>query len=141
MKSQEAGDRVYKRLFVTALQDGHEEGGLDIAVDDILILDDTTEFSRHAWEDDAGEYFDNGAALAKAGSVPPYIVSAMMHCPNSLDGADAHHYVMTISDEREQELDTYPDAYYLLVLIADWIACEHWVIQAVLNHRGRILPC
>lgn len=111
-----------------ALQDDNEEGEVSDEVDEIFILDDKAEFSNHAWEDNAVEYFKDGAALATPGPVSPYFVSAMMHCPDSLDELNMHRHVTLIREEEEREIRV--TSYVLLVLIADQIACEEgWVLQ------------
>lgn len=131
--SQDAADEAYKHLARRALYD--DDGKIKSELDNFRIYDNKEECSADAWNrKDSAEHFKDGVALAKPGTVPPYLVTAVMHYPDQFD-ADL------MKEAEIKELDEDPCAMQLLLLVADRIACEQgWVLQLAINHRGQVLP-
>lgn len=84
----------------------------------------------------------DGIALGTPGSVPSYLVTALMHCPDQFDGnsyaSKWRNHTPSEARVAEAEVDTRQN---LLVLVADKRACEDgWVLFLAINHKGQVLP-
>lgn len=121
-------------------------------MDEEFIFDSRDEFFDTSHGDDGGggdvsgspDVVD-GVALGTPGSVPSYLVTALMHCPDQFDGARVEEPCHRSSSEaeaeaaeKEKEQDKVQN---LLVLVADRKACETgWVLHLAINHKGQVLP-
>lgn len=84
--SQDAADAAYKRLifYMTKQADPDPSDGYNGCIDEEFIFDDCKELSGASESPDIMD----GIAVGTPGSVPSYLVTAMMHCPDQLDGGD-----------------------------------------------------
>lgn len=128
-ESQEKADRDYARLTGVISE---EYGEMDEMMDPVFIFDERGVFSSLQAPD--GEFSD-GNAVPRPGSLPSYVLAALTHCPDQIDGC------------RVEGLDELPPAeeiegcQELLVVIADRKACEDgWVLHLALDHKGHVLP-
>lgn len=135
--SQEAADAAYRRLYVWALLDTEEDGDMTIIAEK-EVYDSKEELLSNSYE--PADIVD-GIALGTPGSVPGYVVTALIHCPDSLDAGSSLWDETPISEAEEDEMDRYPEGQEVLVFVADRQACEEgWVLQLAINHRGKALP-
>lgn len=139
--SQEAANAAYKRLLVYVMQQG-DPNDYNTCMDPEFIYDKKEEFFG-----DDGHGVSNcpdivdGIALGTPGSVPSYVVTALMHCPDQFDPVSDRpwrHHSQSEAEAEEAEQDTRQK---LLVLVADKKACEDgWVLHLALNHKAQVLP-
>jgi hypothetical protein len=79
-----------------------------------------------------------GVATGRPGSVPGYLLAALMHCPELLEGMSDGDWRHFEGEERAEELAESDRTQKALVLVADRKACEEgWVLALAVNHRGR----
>ena len=79
-----------------------------------------------------------GVATGRPGSVPGYLLAALMHCPKLLEGISDGDWRHFEGEERAEELAESDRTQKALVLVADRKACEEgWVLALAVNHRGR----
>lgn len=132
--SQEKADVDYAHLVEVI---STEYGEMRLMIDEFFIFDDEEQFSSSpvlsAQSSDVE--FSDGVAIPTPGCIPSYVLAALMHCPDQIDGS------------RIENLDAFPPAeevedwQMLLVLVADRKACEEgWVLHLAINHRGQVLP-
>ena len=135
--SQEAADEAYRKLYVWALLDTDEDGEMT-TIEEKEVYDKKEELLANSYE--PVDVVD-GIALGVPGSVPGYVITALMHCPDSLDPRGSLWDETPISEAKEEELDRDPKEQEILVFVADRQACEEgWVLQLAINHRGKVLP-
>jgi hypothetical protein len=137
-ESRAAADTAYENLCFYALQQGDEEQGPPIAIQEEHMYDyDNHDHNQKCDTPDIN--VRDGVALGRAWSTPSYVVEEFMHCPNQLSGyglpdndnGDLKRYVNGIKDTDQR----------LLFVIADRTACEEgWVLFLGINHRGQVLP-
>ncbi|KAJ5165063.1 uncharacterized protein N7500_006893 [Penicillium coprophilum] len=136
-QSQEAADMAYARLRKQVLQQGLEDYQVS-CIPEEFIFEDRRELSADAQRDGG---VIAGVAAGRPGSVPGYLVAALMHCPELFDGMSDDDWRHFTGEERAEELTESDRAQNVLVLIADRKACEEgWVLVSAVNHRGEILP-
>ncbi|KAL2812194.1 hypothetical protein BJX63DRAFT_421930 [Aspergillus granulosus] len=137
--SQEAADAGYAKVYRHAVQ-----GDIDTAenqsnglMGEVLMFTDRHEFGRGFRSEASSSGLDpdirDGIALGTPGSLPWYVLRAMMHCPDHVVTWSQRHL-----QDPEEELDKYQK---VLVVVVDRKACEDgWVLMFALNHKGAILP-
>ncbi|KAJ5958479.1 uncharacterized protein N7479_005629 [Penicillium vulpinum] len=136
-KSQEAADTAYARLRKTVLQQGRENYHISYIPKE-FVFEDRQELSADAQR---GGDVIRGVAAGCAGSVPGYLVAALMHCPELFEGMSDDDWRHFTGEERAEELAESDRVQSALVLVADRKACEEgWVLVLAVNHRGEILP-
>jgi hypothetical protein len=70
-------------------------------------------------------------------AIPSFVLSALMRCPDVMEGHSQSSPWEHWLSETEEELDS---TQALLVLVVDGEACEDgWVLMIALNHRGQVL--
>ncbi|KAJ5356527.1 hypothetical protein N7517_011136 [Penicillium concentricum] len=80
--------------------------------------------------------FVDGVACGTPGYVPSYMITGLMHKPNTLDGLSAHVWPEE-SYERPPELDM---VQCLMLVIADRKACEEgWILFFAVNHKREVI--
>lgn len=136
-QAQEA-DAAYSRLRKIVLQDGRDNYLIGSIAPE-FVFEDRGELSPQTHE--GSPDITCGVATGRPGSVPGYLVAAMMHCPELLEGlsdGDWRHFDM---EEQAKEVAESDQLQVALVLVADRTACEEgWVLALAINHRGQILP-
>jgi hypothetical protein len=144
--SQDAADAAYKRLVVAAMWDG-DETGYRYAIEFVFDTKEELGHNSSTTSDengDANSDIVDGIALGTPGSVPSYLITAMMHCPDQLDGNTSPAYDkwrQLSPSQMEAELPMQEKRQSLMVCVADRKACEEgWVLFLAINHRGQILP-
>jgi hypothetical protein len=64
--------------------------------------------------------------------IPPFILSALMRCPDVMEGSSQSRRILDDADLQLHQR--------LLVVVADREACEDgWVLLIALNHKGQVL--
>ncbi|KAJ5981362.1 hypothetical protein N7522_013783 [Penicillium canescens] len=135
--SQEAADTAYSRLRKQVLQQGRENYHVS-CIPEEFVFEDREELSADAQR---GRDVIGGVAAGRPGSVPGYLVAALMHCPELFEGMSDDDWRHFMGEERAEELAESDRAQSALVLVADRKACEEgWVLVLAVNHRGEILP-
>lgn len=85
---------------------------------------------------DTNPDFVDGIACWTPGSVPSYMITALMHRPDMLDGLSRRDWPADWYNKPD-ELERFQP---IMVLVADRKACEEgWVLFLALNHKGEIL--
>ncbi|KAJ5183891.1 hypothetical protein N7492_001507 [Penicillium capsulatum] len=149
--SQDAADVAYERLVEAAMWDDAQSQypRYRAAIEPGFVFDARSEFGHGSAtttdeNGDADPDIVDGIALARPGSVPSYLITALMHCPGQFDGNsdprrdDWRHFSPT---RIEAELPGIDKSQRLLVCVADRKACEEGlVLFLAINHRGQILP-
>lgn len=140
--NQGAADEAYKRLLVYIMQQGDPDD-YNICMEPEFVYDNKDEF----FNDDAHNVLDspdlaNGIALGTPGSVPSYVVTALMHCPDQFDGNSCRSkWRSHTPSQAEAEEAVHDTRQSILVLVADKKACEDgWVLFMAINHKARVLP-
>ncbi|OGE47258.1 hypothetical protein PENARI_c052G03806 [Penicillium arizonense] len=133
--SQNAADAGYKRLRTIVSQHG-----LDACLEKECIFESKEEFGPGSItmpHGDKNPDFVDGVACGTPGSVPSYMITALMHKPDILDGLTARDWP---SESYKRSLK--PDmAQCLMLVLADRKACEEgWVLFLAVNHKGEVLP-
>lgn len=129
---QNEADEVYRRLR-------ERVSGLRDCLDDEFIFEDRNELARNLGT--SGSEVNNGVAVGRPGSRPGYLIAAMMHCPELLDGISDDDWRHFSGDEREEEEMECARSQSAMVLVADRKACEEgWLLLLAINHKGQILP-
>ncbi|KAJ5266508.1 hypothetical protein N7478_009316 [Penicillium angulare] len=131
--SQSAADAGYRRIrSITA------EDDLDDTLDKECFFD-SEEFRSDSSSPDGGEIpvLIDGIACGTPGSMPSYIITALMKKPDMLDGLSDRNW----PTEPFLKLPE-PDIFqYLMIVVADRKACEEeWMLFLAVNHKGRVLP-
>jgi hypothetical protein len=137
-ESRAAADVAYENFCFYAFQQGDEEQGPPIAIQEEFMYD--YDYHDHDQKCDKPDIdIRDGVVLGTAWSTPRYVVEALMHCPNQLsryglpgnDNGDLKRYVNGIKDTDQ----------ILLFVIADRTACEEgWMLFLGINHKGQVLP-
>ncbi|KAL5357179.1 hypothetical protein BJX96DRAFT_144019 [Aspergillus floccosus] len=140
--SQIAADAHYDRLLSAVMEDGQyimDREFFYCSRDEFFIGDDPNQNGTIGSAVDKD--IQDGIALGTPDSVPWYLIRALMHCPDQLDGCSdrewRHH------DETQiKEWSAWMERWQLLlVLVADRKACEEgWVLHLAINHKGQVLP-
>ncbi|KAJ5375523.1 hypothetical protein N7517_007529 [Penicillium concentricum] len=135
--SQEAADTAYARLRKQVLQQGLEDYHVSCIPEEV-VFEDRGELSAAAQR---SRDVVAGVAAGRPGSVPEYLIAALMHCPDLFEGMSDDDWRHLTGEERAEELAESDRAQNLLVFVADRKACEEgWVLALAVNHRGEILP-
>ncbi|KAJ6034422.1 hypothetical protein N7460_008597, partial [Penicillium canescens] len=122
--SQEAADTAYSRLRKQILQQGRENYHVS-CIPEEFVFEDREELSADAQR---GRDVIGGVAAGRPGSVPGYLVAALMHCPELFEGMSDDDWRHFMGEERAEELAESDRAQSALVLVADRKACEEgWV--------------
>lgn len=120
-----------------------------VTIEPEFIFDSKEKFGHHSpttcdVNGDASPDIADGIAIGTPGSVPAYLLTALMHCPGQLDGNTSPQFVKWrhfSPSEIEAELPIQEKSQSLMVCVADRKACEEgWVLFLAINHRGQILP-
>jgi hypothetical protein len=134
--SQEAADAGYNKVYRFAVEkDLHTANKIsNELITEELMFTNRDEFGgREASANDQDPDICDGVALGTPGSLPWYVVSAMMHCPDLVVSRERK-----LGEYTEEELDR---AQKILVVVVDRKACaDGWVLMFALNHKGVILP-
>ncbi|KAF7585708.1 hypothetical protein BBP40_010258 [Aspergillus hancockii] len=134
--SQDAADTAYRRLRLEVLQQRRENYHVS-CIREEFVFEDRRELSRDA----EGPDVVGGIAGGRPGSVPGYLVAAMMHCPELFEGMSDDDWRHFSGEERAEELEESDRSQAALVIVADRKACEEgWVLLLAVNHRGQVLP-
>lgn len=133
--SRNAADEGYSRIrSITA------EDNLDDVLEEECFFENEGEFgpdSIFMSEDDEIPDFIDGVACGTPGSVPSYMITALMHRPDILDGLSDRNWP-TEPYQRPPEPDMHQS---LMVVVADRKACEEgWMLFLAVNHKGEVLP-
>jgi hypothetical protein len=135
--SQEAADTAYVRLRKRVLQQGRENDHV-FCIPEEFVFEDREELTVDAQRD---QDIMEGVAINRPGSVPGYLLAALMHCPELFEGISDDDWRHFEGEERAEELAESDRIQKALVLVADRKACEEgWVLALAVNHRGEILP-
>jgi hypothetical protein len=135
--SQEAADTAYARLRKEVLQQGRENNHV-FCIPEEFVFEDREELTADAQRD---QDVIKGVATGRPGSVPAYLLAALMHCPELFEGMSDGDWRHFEGEERAEELAESDRTQKALVLVADRKACEEgWVLGLAVNHRGEILP-
>jgi hypothetical protein len=135
--SQEAADKAYARLRKEVLQQGRENNHAS-CIHEECVFEDREELTVDAQRD---QDVIEGVATGRPGSVPGYLLAALMHCPELFEGMSDDDWRHFEGEERAEQLAETDRAQNALVLVADRKACEEgWVLALAVNHRGEILP-
>lgn len=135
--SQNAANAGYNRLRSIL-----DENDIDSFLDEDCFFDDEAEFGPgsitipEGYEN--GEFID-GVACGTPWSVPLYMITALMHKPDTLDGNSDRDW----PKEWYQRDDLFDlnTMQCMMVLVADRKACEEgWVLFFVVNEKGEVLP-
>lgn len=126
--SQSAANAGYKRLR-SILHDTD----IDSCLDEHNFFENEDEFGQ---EGTNSEFID-GIVRGTPGSVPSYMITALMHKPDTLDGLSQRDW-----PEEFYKLDDNLDmTQCMLVVVADRKTCEEgWVLFLAVNQKGEILP-
>lgn len=141
--SQDAADEAYKRLLVYVLEQGDPDDEYDYCMEPEFIYDKKEEFfGDDDYDVSRSPNIVDGIALGTPGSVPSYVVTALMHCPDQFDensyASSWRNHTPSEARVAEAEEDACQN---LLVLVADKRACEDgWVLYLAINHKGQVLP-
>ncbi|KAJ5514739.1 hypothetical protein N7463_004291 [Penicillium fimorum] len=126
--SHDAANAAYSRLRLIVMQDG-DPNGINSCLEEECIFENKEEFgpgSITTLEEDTNPDFEEGIACGTPGSIPSYLITALMHYPD------------TFEDEPLPDLEKWQD---LMIVVADRKACEEgWVLFLAVNHHGKILP-
>ncbi|KAJ5979291.1 hypothetical protein N7501_002633 [Penicillium viridicatum] len=135
--SQEAADKAYARLRKEVLQQGHENNHV-FCIPEEFVFEDREKLTADVQQD---QDVIEGVATGRPGSVPGYLLMALMHCPELFEGMSDGDWRHFEEEERAGELAESDRTQKALVLVADRKACEEgWVLALAVNHRGGILP-
>ncbi|KAJ5757162.1 uncharacterized protein N7511_007344 [Penicillium nucicola] len=135
--SQDAADTAYARLRKEVLQQGHEDHHVFCIPEEHVFEDPEDLMIDARWDRDLIE----GVATGCPGSVPGYLLAALMHCPELFEGVSDDDWRHWKGEERAEELVESDRIQKALVLVADRKACvEGWVLALAVNHRGEVLP-
>ncbi|OQE36021.1 hypothetical protein PENCOP_c012G03917 [Penicillium coprophilum] len=133
--SQDAADAGYKHLRIVVFGDG-ELNDVCPDIEKKCIFENKEEFGPSSItmpDRDTNPDFVDGIARGTPGSVPSYMITALMHRPDMLDGLSRRDWY-----DKPDELENFQS---IMVLVADRKACEEgWVLFLAPNHRGEILP-
>ncbi|KAJ5781089.1 hypothetical protein N7457_006249 [Penicillium paradoxum] len=133
--SQDAADAGYKRL--RAIMDEDE---FEVFVEKECWYENKEEFgsgSNTMPNGDINPDFVDGVACGTPGSVPSYMITALMHRPDTLDGLSKRDWPSWYIEE-SVESDM---VQCLMLVVADRKACEEgWVLFMAVNERGEVLP-
>lgn len=134
--SQEAADAAYARLRLKALQQGIN---YDIdCIDEECIFENRQELSADSPRE---EDIIGGVAVGRPGSVPGYLITVLMHCPELFEGTTDYEWRYFAGEKRAEELADSDRTQNAVVFVADRKACEEgWVLGLAVNHRGQVLP-
>ncbi|KAJ5169923.1 uncharacterized protein N7500_002706 [Penicillium coprophilum] len=135
--SQDTADADYNRLHMVVFGDGVLE---DACLGQECIFDNKEEFGPGSItmpDGDTNSDFVDGIACGTPGSVPSYMITALMHRPDMLDGLSRRDWPAAWYEEP----DVLEKFQSIMVIVADRKACEEgWVLLLAPNHRGEILP-
>ncbi|KAJ5385205.1 hypothetical protein N7517_003116 [Penicillium concentricum] len=139
--SQDAADVAYSRLRIMVMQDG-DPNVTNSCLEEECIFESKEEFGPDIIttpEGDTNPDFEDGIARGTPGSVPSYLITALMHYPDTFEGLSRREWHWPhISDETLPDLEKWQD---LMIVVADRKACEEgWVLFLAVNHHGKILP-
>lgn len=148
--SQDAADAAYKRLITAAFFDDNEDKDEDEDEKKLeFVFDQKEEFGHDSCttsdeNGDADPEIVDGLAVGKPGSVPSYLITAIMHCPGQFDGnthPDYDKWRKFTQARIEEELPYVEKSQSLMVCVADRKACEDGLVLFLgINHRGQVLP-
>lgn len=126
--SQEKADADYAHLVDVI---SSEYGEMKLTIDEFFIFDKDKFYSIQG----ENVEFSDGVAIPTPGCIPSYVLAALMHCPDQIDGSRIENlHPLPPSEEVE-------GWQMLLVLVADRKACEEgWVLHLAINHKGQVLP-
>ncbi|KAL2850440.1 hypothetical protein BJX68DRAFT_266650 [Aspergillus pseudodeflectus] len=135
--SQEKADADYERLAEVVSADF---GGFGLLLNAFFVFDAEREFSSvllsaQSESGDADAEFSDGVAIPRPGVMPSYVLAALTHCPDQIDGCRIEHLpdLPPVEDLDRQQT--------LLVLVGDRRACEEgWVPHLAINRKGQVLP-
>lgn len=128
--------RLYRRaiLGISDEEDESEPRDGEKTVEDATIFDDDpNEFGvlQRSSEED----------VAPPGTVPSFLVSALVGLPDSFDGVSASRWRDSDQETIEEETEWLSITQHLLVFVADRKACESgWVLQIGVTHVGEVMP-
>ncbi|KAF2119715.1 hypothetical protein BDV96DRAFT_642727 [Lophiotrema nucula] len=124
--------RLWRRAFFHTTLEGEEVRDRNIWPAD--IFDDGP--------DGFGVSKDNaGDGLVEIGTIPPFLFTVFMKCPDKLDGIEDEDWRSDNEGNRAVEEELLPLQQQLLVMVADRQACEQgWVLQLAIDHKGQVLP-
>ncbi|CBF89278.1 predicted protein [Aspergillus nidulans FGSC A4] len=131
--SQQKADDDYAHLVEVISSD---YGDMGLMMDKFFIFDEKEEFSSSLLSTQSRDVeFSDDVAIPRPGCMPSYVLAALMHCPDQIEGnrvENLHDLPPAEEAERRQ---------MLLVLVADRKACEEgWVLHLAINHKGQVLP-
>ncbi|KAJ9489705.1 hypothetical protein VN97_g3581 [Penicillium thymicola] len=131
--SQSAANAGYNRLRSIV-----HDNDIDAGLDENNFFENEDEFGSDSFTLPKGETeFIDGVACGTPGSVPSYMITALMRKPDTLDG-------LSRRDWAEELYKNHPDPdmmQCLMVVVADRKACEEgWVLFLAVNHKGDVLP-
>ncbi|KAL2869535.1 uncharacterized protein BJX67DRAFT_347544 [Aspergillus lucknowensis] len=131
--SQDKADDDYAHLVEVI---SSEYGEMGLMMDEFFIFDEEEEFSSSLLSTQSGDAeFSDGVAIPRPGCMPSYVLAALMHCPDQIEGTRIENLDDLPSAEEVEGQQT------LLVLVADRKACEEgWVLHLAINHKGQVLP-
>lgn len=116
------------------------EDDLDDILEEDCFFDNKEEFGPGSITTPNGDTihdFIDGVACSMPGSVPSYMITALMHKPDILDGLAKRDWPIE-SYKRPPEPDM---AQCLMLVVADRKACEEgWMLFLAVNHKREVLP-
>lgn len=122
-------DEAYLHLWQRAFHPMEHHGEYDEHIADPFVFDDDAAACGVASTDADDE-------VELMGELPPFVLSALMRCPDALEGSSESGWSRRLA-RTDEELNLQQ---VLLVLVADREACEEgWVLLIALNHRGQVL--
>ncbi|KAJ5096659.1 hypothetical protein N7456_007380 [Penicillium angulare] len=126
--SQSAADDGYKRLRSIL-----SSNDIDSCLEEHSFFEKEDEFGQ----DGTDSEFIDGIARGTPGSVPSYMLTALMRKPDTLDGLSQRDW-----PEEFYEMDDNLDMMQcMMVVVADRKACEEgWVLFLAVNQSGEVLP-
>ncbi|KAJ5205437.1 hypothetical protein N7491_003937 [Penicillium cf. griseofulvum] len=135
--SQDAADAAYNRLRTVVFRDGDIN---DACLEKECIFENKEEFGPGSItmpNGDTNPDFVDGIAYVTPGSIPSYMITALMHRPDMLDGLSSRDW----PTEWYNEPDKLEKFQSIMVVVADRKVCEEgWVLFLAPNHRGEVLP-
>ena len=130
--------RLYRRAILCLPEGSDETEPLDGPGEETVSLFDT-------FDNDPGSFAlpqrNAEEDVVRVGTVPPFLLNALMRKPDSFDGISGSEWREDDPGMVREEEDRLAMSQHFLVLVADRKACEQgWMLQVAVTHKGQVLP-
>ena len=137
-----SADAAYLRLYrkaILCLPDGSDETGPHDGPGEETVAPSAT-FDRDSMSLGVVQH-STEENVVQAGVVPSFLISALMHTPDSFDGISGADWRDDDQERARDEEQRLSMSQHFLVLVADRKACEEgWMLQVAVTHKGHALP-